>query len=63
MMAEKINYFIKTICISAMYFYLVKDNYTKFKTWGMYRDNNGKLVFAIDFPRRSGWHVSISFRR
>lgn len=51
MRAEDFNYFIKSVSIRTMFSLLVKDNYDKFKMWGIYRDKKGNLVFAIDFPR------------
>lgn len=50
MQAENMNYHIKSMSLHKLFELLVKDNYSNFKDWGFYRDDNGKLVFALDYP-------------
>lgn len=51
---ENVCYAIKDASIRKMLDILYKDNYQRIKTWGFFKDNSGKTVFAIDFPYEFG---------
>lgn len=52
--AENVCYAIKYASIRKILDILYKDNFQKVKTWGFFKDNRGKTVFAIDFPYELG---------